>query len=155
MNPLTSVDIAALRKADSILFHHKDDDGKIAAVKEAREASARNPFPTESRHVIPVESSVRRFTRGEGNAYTAFCMISSAQYSPAWTTIAALLRAGDVLSLAWYRGNNSPVITDAGLVRDELRLCVKRGDKQRFVFIVEVSVGQDNTARMTQRAHRN
>lgn len=153
IEPLTKVDLAALRKADSILFHQRnEDDAKIEAIKDAPDATERNPFPTETRHTIPVDSRVHTFGRGSGATHTAFHLVSSAQYNATWSTIAAMLRAGDVLSLMWYRGNQSPVLDDAHLVRDELRLCVKRGDKHRFVFMVAVSVGLDNTARMTKIA---
>jgi hypothetical protein len=150
--PLSRLDIAALRKADSVVFRQSfDRTGEIVAIKEPTQTQReRDPFAQEVRHRIAVGSHVHTYGRESGARHSAFEMIQNADYAPAWTTIAGLLRVGDIVSLSWLRGNQTESLNGAGMVRDELRLAVKRGERGRFVFLVSVRVGPDNSARMTK-----
>jgi len=66
-------------------------------------------------------------------------------------TLVRQLREGSAFALVWTRGNQSPVLDDAGMVRDELRIRITRGAKSE-TFIVAIEVGKDNTARMIRGA---
>lgn len=154
--PLTKLDVSALRKADAICFDHnvKAHNGasQIRAIKR-REPTEADPYATDITHRINVESKVWSYQDDDHNldssVYTAFDMFHHPRDH--WLTVAAFVRPGDVLKLQWIRGNSTPRLRDAGLVRDELYLTVVRGDKQSK-FMLDVQVGKDNSARMTQRA---
>ena len=90
---LDKMDVAALRKADSISFHHitmSPSTPHISASKRIKN----DPFQDEARREIPVTSNL-----ADGDV--AFEMIHSSQYHQAWQTIAKLLRPDDVLRLEW------------------------------------------------------
>lgn len=97
-----------------------------------------------------------------------FEMIHSAKYSEAWRTITALLRARDTITLKWwvdefangYVTRSEVVKTDEragnaglgmGLHADSLTLVINRAGKEKYTFLVDVSVCVDNSARMIQR----
>lgn len=163
---LTKLDIAALRKADSICFDHNvrsgfDDDTRrghfIRAIKR-RAPSDSDPYATDITHRIEVTSYLHDYAADREldrdgtmfpSYFTAFHMAH--HVSPELETVFATLRPGDRLDMGWARGNSTRNLEEAGLHRDELRLTVRRGEKWKRTFLVAVSVCPDNTARMTQR----
>lgn len=157
---LTKIDIAALRKADRIVFRSEwGNTHHIEAIKKAPEATERDPFPAERRHRVEVSGRISDYAEGSfGGAwrvesFEAFEMEHSAQHSDEWQTIAGLLREGDQLILAWVHENNSPALRDAGVCRDELRLVILRGDK-RLTFFVSSRVQTSTRFRMVRVTHK-
>lgn len=72
-----------------------------------------------------------------------------------WLTIANHIRPGESLFFYWVRGNNNVNLSDAGLVRDELRMQVgKQSESKSRTYLVAVQVGPDNTARMVKRVRK-
>ena len=60
---LTSIDIATLRKADRVAFHHYDDESCIVAIK-ANHPSNSNPFARDVDHRIKTTSTFRDYSEG-------------------------------------------------------------------------------------------
>lgn len=151
---ITKVELAALRKADTVCFDRYWRDGdefsKIRAIKDAKRTEA-DPYAEEITVSIFVESTVRDYDASSSDRHTCFHMIHSPQYSEEWMTIVGLLKAGDDLVLRWTAGNSNGYLDEAGLHRDELALVVMRG-KRRMVFRIATSVCKDNTARMVRRS---
>jgi hypothetical protein len=157
---LTKIQIAALRKANRIVFSHregdKDGDSVIRAIKENR-PSEKDPFAQDVECEIPCSWSLTDYAEGDSRiTYTAqkagqfraFEMIHVAQYEECWKTIASLLREGDALTLLWKRNAwNTGNLTDVNLHGDGLDLQIDRG-KTRLTFHIRMSVCPDNTARM-------
>ena len=77
-------------------------------------------------------------------------MVSSAQYSEVWRTLASILRKGDRLTLQWVADNNTDNIRKANLHSDHLQLSVQRGET-RLTFNLITSVCPENSARMILR----
>ena len=156
---LDSLDVAALRKADRIVFRHTRKDGSaIEAIKEAKKTPA-NPFATDILHIIPTQSYA--FDYGDrsnswgvhlkSDEFSAFEMEHNGDSG--FGGIAEFLKAGDVVTLAWLRdGKRSPAVAEGipGWHCDMLELRVSRKSKQ-YKFLVDVSICQDNTARMIKR----
>lgn len=150
---LSSDDVKALRAADRIIFRMESGSApsSIEAVKCGSDAFG----ATERQRIIGARTRLGVWGDGaygrtpdNASAYRAFAMIHTPQLSEEWRTIAALIRAGDELTLEWQRGAaESQVIRSAGLIGDMLRLIISRGDRD-MTFLVDVSVGRDNTARM-------
>lgn len=144
---LTTQDVRALRNADRICFDHRGDTGAIRAILDGEHSST----GFEQTHTITVTSSVRTFDGPTEQVFTGFSMWHSPKFSDVAQTILRHLRADSSVHLEWWRGNSSPLLNDAGMVCDELRIRVQRG-KVCDVFIVEKSVGRDNSARMVKVA---
>jgi hypothetical protein len=143
---LTKIDIAAMRKADRIVFRAESLEERrpftIEAIKEAPEATPSNPFPQEVRHMIEVASMVKDYSGGMWGStrgiesYSAFEMVYSPQRDEEWMTITGLLKEGDKLTLIWTHNNSTPALDELGVVVDSLTLRIDRGDK-RLSFNIE------------------
>jgi hypothetical protein len=143
---LTKIDIAAMRKADRIVFRSESLEERrpytIEAIKEAPEATPSNPFPQEGRHIVEVSASVRDYSEGAWGgshgveSYSAFEMVYSAQYDDEWKTVVGLLKEGDKLTLIWTHHNSTPALLEVGVCVDNLTLRIDRGDK-RLSFNIE------------------
>ena len=160
---LAAEDVAALRVADAVTFHTFRGRGYVRAHK--RVGPGRDVFTAREQRLYPdpdgrerlreigadyALASAERPGALAATQWAAFYMIGMAQYVPSWQTIAALLRTGDVLQLAWLADNNSDNIRDAGLHADELRLHVMRSGRV-MTFQIAHSVTPDNSARMIHR----
>lgn len=157
---LTKFDIAALRKADRVVFAHwpKDGASHIRAIKDNR-PTEKDPFARDVE--ITIACGFRLTDYSEGNAqitydasqkgaFTAFEMIHCSHLSDTWQTIAELLREGDTLTLEWQRdARRCGHLTDAALHGDALDLRVERKNA-RLTFHVDTSISADNTARMVR-----
>lgn len=150
--PLTKLHIAAMRKADRIVFRHIEGGiCQIEALKEAPKASPTNPFPQEGRQEVACGSSLTHYgitdkwKINETRAYRAFVMIGG--YDRAWQTIAKLLKPGDTLIFEWTGSNNSEYARQTGFHHDSLSLKVMRKGKE-MLFNVYDGFCPDNSARM-------
>jgi hypothetical protein len=166
---LSSSDVHALRRADSVCFHTlPDGNARIDALlttwahphprifTTAEQRLFPEPDHSDRRHRIPVTGAIVGFNQ-EGHWYerglpdaTAFAMVHAARLDDIWRTIAAFLRVGDVLTLRWRASNSNQYLREAGLHRDELRLVIRRGQRD-WTFLVDIATGPDNTARMIRR----
>lgn len=170
---LTRDDLAALKLADAVTFHHAPASAggpMIRLYLESRMSDEPRIFTPGQQRAFPaadgrdgrgrmreirVESAAYGYGDDGGTGWrsadkphlTCFQMIHSAQYTECWPTIPRLLKVGDRLALGWVADNNTETLTTAGLHRDQLRLRVHRGTRP-LVFPIATSVCPDNTARM-------
>lgn len=174
---LTTEDIAALRMAEDVTFHHHDGKAfirlyigrggnnppRVYTVREQRLFAENDSYVADRTRTIPVPSHIYGYndrSATDGSSWTeathphVACYASpygAARYSRKWRTLAEMLRGGDEVSLLWTADNNTDNIRQAGLHNDELALLVNRRGK-RLEFHVDYSVGPDNTARMIRRS---
>lgn len=146
---ITKADIAALRKADSIVFRHSEESHLNCILR----ASDSNPF--EQSHDIPCETLYRDYSSGEMKLdlkdFVAFDMIHTAKYDAPFQTFASLVKEGDIIALYWLRGaGNTTGLGGQNFYCDRLNLQIRRADK-RLDFHMCYWIGPDNTARMTRR----
>ena len=95
---LTKLDIAAMRKADRIVFRHKDGKSVIEAIKSA-EKTEKDPFAQDV--VIFVETAWSLDDYADGAEHTTYEAASEGKfigfemiynYGAVWKTVASLLR---------------------------------------------------------------
>jgi len=143
---LTAQDVRALRNADALVFIHTGEDtGGIRAVKRAENSAT----GFEQHHLITARrSTVETYAHPAEHIRASFVEMWP-QTTLHIQTLLRAMRTGQQFTLKWTRGNQSPVLDAAGLVRDELRVRVGTDDKPAQEFLVAVQVGLDNTARMT------
>lgn len=162
---LTAEDLKALRRADSVSFHHRQDETYLVAslrsLSEPRvyTAAEQRLFPNtdlggDRTRRIDVSGRVQAYDRSTVrravDGGSAFAMVHSGQYNDVWRTITSLLKAGDDLHLD-FTGDKfaNQYSRTAGLHLDVLSLVVRRGPT-RLVFTLDVAACPDNTARMVQ-----
>ncbi len=166
---LSAQDVKALRQADSVSFHKRAHGKPTDCIQCSKRVKNPGPYDeTEKTYYV----AVRGVIAGGGvpygaEGYNCFEMIHVAQFCEVWRTIAQSLKAGDVLTLRWSADNfrNGYVegarITEKDEYRgmelhaDALYLEVTRGEgrkRRKLVFLLDVSVCVDNTARMVRRA---
>lgn len=163
--PLTKEQLAALRGADRVAFHHRaDGTGLVCCIKRVKRPG---PFGGEydREFSFEVASQVQMYGRDEAYSPDARprCFALVHRFEDHWHTVADSLRPGDVLTLRWLGnvGNDyekQSVTHLEGhqgrrLYRDELKLSARRGEGKRarwLVWRVETSVCPDNTARMVK-----
>jgi hypothetical protein len=165
---LTRDDITAMTAADSIVFrmHHGDQPGIRAIMRgdlaEPRIYTAREQrlFPnadgrdrTREIHTDGVLHGYADNAQWRGDDFSsAFEMINSSQYDHIWQTIVTCLRVGDRITLD-FSGDRytNGYVSKAGLHADALMLRVARDKGRELVFLVDVSVCADNSARTVRR----
>jgi hypothetical protein len=156
-------DVRALQRADDLSFHYRDGRGYIDARLTAAASSTPRIFTALQQRLCPEGDGPDRHRRIEVDAEvagfdadrrwhehrlpgaTASTSVHLAQLDEVWQSIAAGLRTGDILRLAWRAGTTSRAVT--GLYRDELRIDVQRGQR-RFVFLLAVAVCTASADRM-------
>lgn len=153
--PVDKVMIAAMKKADRIVFRHTPEKGsQIEAIKEAKPTKA-DPFAREVMVVIPCSFGLDDYGSEGSDEYPAqarafdlnaldngifygFEMEHNAQSARAWQTIVASLKDGDMIGLRWMRNaGTSPALVKLGVVVDELRLWVERGERCAGTYNVD------------------
>jgi hypothetical protein len=161
IKPLDALQIAAMRKADVMCFHHRERQSYIRAVKRNAKTE-RNPFAEDVEIVIPCETRFVSYEKDESYFhpmpdFTAFEMEHCAQSSLDWQTTAAFLKVGDVVTLKWCRGAmNTQGADDIGWCGDYLKLQIARGDKKFSFHVNQCFVPRHSSARMIRdvRARR-
>jgi len=169
---LSAEDVAALRLAHSVTFHHYEGRAFIRiyvrpsghpatlTVREQLLFPERDSVvsPDERSRVIEVTGSISGYHEngtmwhvdsGDTRA-RAFEMVHSAQYASTWTTIASLLSAGESVWLHWIADNHTDLVREHGLHADELQLVATKGKRTR-TFSVARTITLDNSARMIHR----
>jgi hypothetical protein len=170
VSALSAEDVAALRMADTVTFHHYQGCAFIRAYVRpsghpaTRTQRAQILFPEgpetsgERAREIPVSGSISGYTergsmwhvdRTDTDA-AAFHWIHSAHFVPTWVTVAQLLAAGETLTLLWIADNNSQDLRNAGLHHDALEIKAVKGKRTRVYKICD-QVTLDNSARMIRR----
>ena len=157
---LTRIDIAALLKADRMVVHYNGGnvtESRIYAVKQKR-PSETDPFATDVTYNLSIPIDITGYGyNGLHSTYLepeqklkikAFAMTNF--YHGQCTeesTIIRMLRAGDDVRLEFCASCNNGHLDQNGLHHDKLFLHVNRG-RNRFTFLLDDSIGPDNSARM-------
>lgn len=154
---LTKDDLAALKKADRIIFQHYDGYSRIRAVKDANRDG---PFTGEAEREIKTgfrlidysgHGGDRRFSREDARE-GRFAAFDMSWGDEATQTAMGLLRAGDFLKLEWSAdAGTSDYLRAVDYHCDRLALKVYRG-KKVLTFLLSTQAGPDNTARMIRKA---
>lgn len=158
VDQLTAEDIAALRMAESVTFHHYDGQSVIRVqirghgepviftARQQRLFPKPGTFDSERMREIACDHSINSY-QGIREPRTTQCFTGFLSLPPAhWHTIAGSLRKGETIELQWVGSNNNQYEDDAGLHHDALYL--KAGQR---VYLVDTSVCPDNTARMIRQ----
>lgn len=155
--PLTIHDVRALRKATDLCFDH---NSAVEATSQARIRAIwggkGGPRP-EQTYVVPVEGNrVSNYgpVIGGFGGWDCFHMAMNCQHMEHMRTLVHFIKTGDRLGFHWVRGNSSPVLDKADVVRDEFYIEVIREKPHTkaavHTFLVHISVSLDNTARMVR-----
>lgn len=157
---LTRIDLAALLKADRMVVHYNGGnitESRIYAVKE-KKPSETDPFAADVTYNLNIPIDVTGYgyngslssyltpeqkLRIKAFATTSFYHGQCTEES----TIIRMLRPGDEVRLEFRANCNNGHLDKNGLHHDKLFLHVNRG-KNRFTFLLDDSIGPDNTARM-------
>lgn len=146
---ITKDEVKYLRNCDDIVFWFHE--GKSIMTPSTREQTNRQGWvKPETRLDIQVSA---RFTdygkeKPSYNAVPRSCSAYLGNYENSEVnTIINFIQAGDEIILDWVSSNNSQYMDRADLHCDELKVIVKRGNKQ-FCFLAHVSACPNNTARM-------
>jgi hypothetical protein len=168
---LTRDDLTAMTAADSIVFrmHHGDQPSIRAIMRgdlaEPRIYTAREQrlFPNadgrDRTREIHTDGILHGYGATDGDPQwrgddrsSAFEMIGAAQYDHIWQTIVTCLRVGDRITLD-FSGDRytNGYVSGADLHADALMMRVARDKGRELVFLVDVSVCADNSARTVRR----
>lgn len=152
---ISSQDKRTLLNADSITFHLSEGQGRIRAHRRGEHTST----GFDQYHEIFTDTRVMDYDQDAGTSgtkglesYSGFHMEHSSQYSLQVRTLLHRIRIGDTLQLRWTRSNNNDNNRRIGWERDELYLGIHHTKGRDEEYLVAVSVGPDNTARMVRRS---
>jgi hypothetical protein len=118
--------------------------------------------PFEQSHTIAVDFEVYGLGYLDRHKAACFEMIMGSRHDSQWQTVAKLVRPGDRLTLVWrpdwlsnaysqkasYDGSVGDCPSYHGLHVDTLYLQVIRKHTTAYMFLIDVSVCPDNSARM-------
>lgn len=157
MFALTRQAVKKLREAHELSFCATPTESHITARKKKNDKTT-DEFAVETRSTF-CDFDKRDSKRIEEVAYCHYLMWYANNVNEHWQGIARFLKPGDRLELHWTRdGRRNEYIRKAGLHCDSLTLVVhrpRRDGYDRFTFLVEVQIGEDNTARLIRRGAYN
>lgn len=166
---LDAEDIAAMRAANSVTCHYNEGKSSIRLYCDGFASDERIYTAREQRLFTRTIDCIGRVRDvacetvmygyghyGDTGAWHRDEAPHAAAYCPRidgrqWRTIAHTLRKGNTLTLRWVADNNNHTLEENGLHRDELWLEVDSGRDTPAVYLLDVSVSYDNTARMIRR----
>ena len=153
-NQVSAQDKRALRHADSVVFRLWKGQATIEAIRDGRDTAdgfdAKHILYVGAAHVADYHPGV---SPEPGQRHWAGFHMEH-HFNAKTRTLMDRLVVGGRVELHWVRNNTTEVVTEAGLVRDELYLHVldrpgKTGTPARpAVYLVTFYVGYDNTARL-------
>lgn len=143
MKGLTTEQIRALKKADAVVFHFRNGEHFIRAIKEDKDE-----FGHKDREIrIDVQGSITSYNRDLGEVEQASYIENHTQSDKALQTIFSHLKKDDTIHLHWVANNNNGYLDRAGLYQDELYLQIHRNGKIKE-YQVGTSVTPNNSAKM-------
>jgi len=148
------IDINAMKQADSICFRTvKKNEKMVTTIECSKKKSETTPF--ESNHVFMGECKNKAVQcigsflspKEPMHCFEMFSLYDF-DFCPLKTAI-SLLKVDDTIRLVWYKGAGSTEdLKENGFVSDHLYLEIIRKDKVKYNFLLSVSTGRDNSARM-------
>jgi hypothetical protein len=154
------MDLKALREADDVLFRVALEKGRhFGEIVCKKRLEKKGPFDDEERtHVIAnVRFSFDVYQEDwKGSDWVLTAFADSRRWSDHWRTATAALREGDEVEMAFsVDGGANRNVRDANLHFDMLYLRARREGAQRpLEWVVDWSIGPQNTARMVRRHAR-
>jgi hypothetical protein len=153
---ITAQDRRAMRSADTLVLQLYKGEASIRCIMRAD----RSATGFEQEHRISCDYTMRDLRRPASGVkvnYVASHYAGSVNYhsdsNRPLHTIMRRMAVGSRVTLDWVRSNQSPVLDDAHMVRDELRLTIVGAKGGTESFLVAISVGLDNSARMIRIDH--
>jgi hypothetical protein len=149
MAELSKIDVAALRKCNTIVVRmdRKDGTSSVYAVKNATK-SERDPFACDQHHLVPAEvilSHSYRMSVREVDCIAHLYFSPGGECLDVTDTAVAALRAGDILGFTFYMdAMTTGRMSDAGFSSDCLYLTISRGGKLVAKFLVNTWIGQNS-----------
>ncbi len=168
---LTAEDVKAVQKADQVVLRHYQGATTMEVYLDRRLVDEPRIYTESEQRLFPVTDDIARerariiTVRGAVNSYeedapyqcditvaSCFWMSSSAQYDDVWRTIASLMKPGTDVQVAFVGNAKSNGHTKTnGLHGDAVRIYLTpKGAQRPLVFLVDVSVGRDDSARMVK-----
>jgi hypothetical protein len=151
---LTALDVAALRKCDSLYVWRRNDDSGVIANKRV-ERNAKDPFASDTaRHAIEAPVRLKYDYRYDNSG--ANCSAHVSQYPTQKCHVSAIfatLRAGDGVAFEFYPdAHTNDYCAAAGLHADLLWMHVYRKGALLATWELGTSICPDNSARMCRGA---
>lgn len=140
---ISTFEAKAIREANSLCFDHMRGHGQIRAI-------LRDADHNETQVRIPAHHShVESFRAGDTDTASGFSYMMNVAYVPEMVTIRRRLITGAAFTLHWTAYNQSPLLDEAGLVCDELRIRIQ-GPRATVAdtFLVSRQVSRNDSARM-------
>jgi len=148
MKPIKKIDISAMKKADTICLRTVTVSPGVytSTVECSKKKSDSNPF--EDNYIFNVDHKYNPIPFNKDR----FCFEMFNMYdwdlSPLKTAI-SLLREDDTIQLVWYKdAGNTEDLKKNDFVSDHLYLEIIRKGEVKYNFLLSVSTGRDNSARM-------
>lgn len=139
--------VQALKEASHLVFNFDGLSSYISAIKIVR--GIHDEKLTFSLN-IDCDTRIHNYgvSRGLGKIKKAHHLesINTDKYSHI-PTILHKISAGDILTLHWFICNNSNLLDDAGLIKDELYLSIEH-EQHVETYFIRSQVSKDNSARM-------
>lgn len=157
IQPLTKIDVEAMRTCDRVLIRTAKGASEIVCIK----AQGRpQPWNREERHYITVDHVIHDYERPTTAMEKDYVCKTSAHadcHENVFPTLARFVRAGDFLRIKWIAHNNNPILNQSQvpLHQDQVFVVVirekKNGVRDKYCFMIESNVYENNSARMIQR----
>jgi hypothetical protein len=141
---LTKLNINAMKKADTICFRTENEVSTVECSKKKNEND-----PYGSSHNFNVEAKHKTIHGGNDNNYCfSYHSLYDFELCPL-KTVVSLLKVDDSIKLVWYKdaGATEDLIKNS-FISDHFYIEVSRKDKIKYNFLINVSTGRDNSARM-------
>ena len=141
---LTAVELRELRRARRLVFTAEGEGRQLSGtIRTVREARGKE-IETE----IGVGASLHYYAEEPSGRVTCFTMAHFVTEDK--RTWMRSLRAGDRVTLQFTRDNSTDSIRAARLVRDELRLVIRRGERLIGSYLIDIYVGPGSITRMVR-----
>lgn len=157
LKPLTREQVRLLRAADRVCFDsafrpNEDAEFGLRAIIAANDETGEG----ERTINIPVTyANVQTYDGSNTDNGPTFCFeMVYVKYDDRHRTWLRDIKEGSTLALNWHRGNNSPILDEAGVCHDMLDLRVQNAKGTvTNVYRISNRVCRDNSARMVRRGN--
>ena len=141
---LTSDQIKALKKADTISFVYKDGQSSILAKKRIKKGA------WEGEQQVEINCGTELWGRTDklGNIKGALFTEMFPQENETLRTALSKLRKGDKLILKWWASCNNEYLNRADLYHDMLFLVVEKPNGKKDTYYIYSNICANNSAKM-------
>lgn len=143
---ITQEQVKALKKADYLVFQYQDGESIIRVGKVDKRTR-------KNEELVIIDCGTILYnprSEKEGEIIKAVHLESDVKYNQHIKTIISRIKKDDVLILKWRANNNSDLLSQAGLYRDELYLIISRPNGKKEEYLIAVTITSNNLAKMIQ-----